>query len=239
MTVFDDDELNPKCSNCSNRFTNVFCKMKYDAMQGVEKEKVCTKYKKGETVFKEGSIPFGIYCLNKGKVKLSKTGDDGKEQIVRLYRPGDPFGYRSLFNEGRYNASAIAIEDSNVCFIPKDLFVGIIEKDINLAFEMLRLLSEDLKKAEAHLTNLAQKPVRERAAEALLFIHDTYGFEEDNITINAAFSREDIANIVGTATETIIRVLSDFNKEEVVMLKGKKILIIDMPQLIKIANAYS
>ncbi|HRP90590.1 MAG TPA: Crp/Fnr family transcriptional regulator [Edaphocola sp.] len=239
MAIIEDDDLNPKCSNCANRFTNVFCKMKYDAMQGIDKEKVCTRYKKGEVIFKEGSIPFGIYCLNKGKVKLSKTGDDGKEQIVRLYRPGDPFGYRSLFNEGRYNASAIAIEDSNVCFVPKELFVGIIGKDSELAFEMLRLLSEDLRKAESHITNLAQKPVRERAAEALLFIQETYGFEADGITINAAFSREDIANIVGTATETIIRVLSDFNKEEVVMLKGKKILIIDMAKLIKIANTFS
>ncbi len=101
---------------------------------------------------------------------------------------------------------------------------------------MLKLLSDDLRKAEVQITHLAQKPVRERLAESLLFIKETYGFEEDGKTINALFSREDIANIVGTATETAIRLLSELNKENVILLKGKKISIVDFPKLLKIAN---
>src|SRR5690606_25370492 len=97
---------------------------------------------------------------------------------------------------------------------------------------------DDLKRADTHLTNLAQKPVRERAAEALIFIQETYGFADDDKTIDAIFTREDIANIVGTATETIIRVLSDFNKEGAVMLKGKKIIIPDIQELRRIANSF-
>lgn len=205
-------------------------------MAEIQAEKVCTAYKKGEYIFKEGTRPFGIFCVNRGKIKLTKTGDDGKEQIIRLVKPGDPLGYRSLLSGDRYSASAVALEDSGVCFVPKELFMGILQKDSNLSLEMMRMLSEDLKNAELKLTHLAQKPVRERVAEAILFIKETYGFEEDGSTIAASFSREDIANIVGTATETAIRLLSEFNKEQIIKLSGKKILITNLPKLISTAN---
>lgn len=205
-------------------------------MAEIQAEKICTPYKKGEYIFKEGTRPFGIFCVNRGKIKLTKNGDDGKEQITRLVKPGDPLGYRSLLSGDRYNASAIALEDSGVCFVPKELFLGILQKDSTLSFEMMRMLSEDLKNAELKLTHLAQKPVRERVAEAILFIKETYGFDEDGQTIAASFSREDIANIVGTATETAIRLLSEFNKEQVIRLSGKKILITNLTKLVSIAN---
>lgn len=229
---------NTSCTRCSDRFTNIFCKAKYDAIQEIEKEKTCTFYKKGETIFKEGTRPFGVYCLNRGKIKLVKIGDDGREHILRLVRPGDPLGYRSLLAGEKYNASAVAIEDSGVCFIPKELFIGILNKDSDLTFEMMKMLSGDLKKAEIQLTHLAQKPVRERVAEALLLIKETYGLQEDGETIDASFSREDIANIVGTATETTIRLLSEFNKDGIIQLIGKKILIKNLEKLIKTANLF-
>ena len=117
-----------------------------------------------------------------------------------------------------------------------ELFLGILQKDSSLSLEMMKLLSNDLKKAELQLTHLAQKPVRERVAEALLFIKETYGFEADGKTIDAMFSREDIANIVGTATETAIRLLSEMNKDKIIQLNGKKIVITDLAKLIKTAN---
>jgi len=205
-------------------------------MVEINTEKVCTPYKKGETIFKEGTRPHGIFCVNYGKIKLSKMGDDGKEQITRLVKAGDPLGYRALLSGDTYSSSAIAIEDSGVCFIPKELFMGILQKDTNMSLEMMKLLSDDLRKAELQITHLAQKPVRERVAEALLFIKETYGFEEDGKTIDATFSREDIANIVGTATETAIRLLSEMNKDKIIQLVGKKIVILDLAKLIKTAN---
>lgn len=228
----------PKCSDCENSFHNIFCRVKSDKLDELYNEKTFTKYSKGEFIFKEGTRPFGIYCLNSGKVKLIKAGEDGRNHILRLHRPGDLLGYRSLFSETGYNASAIALEECDICFIPRELFLKIIKDDSDLAFDLLKMLSEDLKRADIHLTNLAQKPVRERAAEALIFIQETYGFGNDNKTIDAVFTREDIANIVGTATETIIRVLSDFNKEGVVELKGKKIIIPDINELKRIANTF-
>lgn len=227
---------NADCTNCAKRFTNFFCSPSNDSIEDVNAEKICSPYKKGEYIFKEGTRPHGVFCVNHGKIKLSKLGDDGKEQIIRLVKPGDPLGYKDLLSDDKYNASAVALEDSGVCFIPRELFLSIIKKDNMLALEIMKLLSDDLKKAELQITHLAQKPVRERMAEAILFIKETYGYEEDGKTINAAFSREDIANLVGTATETTIRLLSEFNKENVIHLHGKKIEILDIKKLIKISN---
>lgn len=235
---FEHQNPDADCRLCAKRFNNVFCKAPNDVIEEVMGEKTCTPYKKGEYIFKEGTRPFGVFCVNRGKIKLVKTGDDGKEQIVRLVKPGDPLGYRSLLSGELYNASAIALETSGVCFIPKELFMDILKKNTALSFEMMKLLSNDLRKAELQIMHLAQKPVRERVAEAILFIKETYGFEEDKQTIAASFSREDLANIVGTATETAIRLLSEFNKEKIIRLEGKKIAIIDLPQLIKTANVF-
>ena len=233
---FEHQELRPDCNHCAKRFSNVFCQAKYDTMSEINSEKECTLYKKGEYIFKEGARPHGIFCVNHGKIKLVKTGDDGRDHIVRLVKPGDPLGYRSLLSGDRYTSSAVALEDSGVCFIPKEMFMALMQKDSDLTMEMIKLLSNDLKKAEVTLTHLAQKPVRERMAEAILFIKETYGFETDGKTIDAQFSREDLANIVGTATETAIRLLSEFNKDEIIHLHGKKIQIINLPKLIKTAN---
>lgn len=224
------------CLHCAKRFTNIFCNPAYDSVEEINEEKICTTYKKGEVIFKENTNAHGVFCVNSGKLKLSKRGDDGKEQIIRLAKPGDPMGYRSLLGGDRYNASAVALEDSNVCFISKEIFLKILKKDSTLSLEMMRMLSDDLKKAENKITHLAQKPVRERLAEALLFIKETYGFEADGKTIDASFTREDIANIVGTATETAIRLLSELNKDEIIKLKGKKIEILSLEKLVQVAH---
>lgn len=231
-----DHIRNVDCKNCSKRFTNVFCNPEHDFVDEINQEKVCTSYKKGEFIFKEGTRPHGIYCVNYGKIKLFKTGSDGKDQIIRLVKPGDPLGYRSLLSGDKYNGSAMALEDSGVCFISKSMFLNILQRDTTLAIEMIKLLSEDLRKAEIQITNLAQKPVRERVAEALLFIKETYGFDTDNKTINATFSREEIANLVGTATETTIRLLSEFSKDGVIQLSGKKIQILNLQKLVNISR---
>ncbi len=224
------------CQNCKKRFTSVFCRVENDTMDSINDEKVCTPYKKGQIIFHEGSRPLGIYCVNRGKIKLVKLGEDGKEQILRLIKPGDLMGYRALLSGDRYSASAVVMEDSGICFIPKELFMGVLQKDGVLSMEIMKLLSDDLRKAETSITHLAQKPGRERLAEALLFIKETYGFEDDGKTIDLKITREELANIVGTATETTIRLLSELKNEGVLQLEGKKIAILNLTKLVKIAN---
>lgn len=229
-------EVHSACNACEVRFNSVLSKAKREHIQEINMHKVCNVYKKGQTIFHEGAHPFGIYCVNSGKIKLSHLGDDGKEQITRLLKEGDITGYRALLSGDRYAASAIVLEDAHVCFIPKELFIAILKEDAGLAFEIMKLLSDELHRAELQLTHLAQKPVRERLAETLLFIKETYGYEEDGVTLNIRFSREEIANLVGTATESTIRLLSEFKRDGMVELEGKKIKILRPKDLIRTAN---
>ncbi|HVZ25077.1 MAG TPA: Crp/Fnr family transcriptional regulator [Sediminibacterium sp.] len=224
------------CQACAQRFNSVFCKAREEFVNQINEQKICNVYRKGQVLFNEGSYPFGVYCINEGKIKLSHSGDDGKEQIIRLLRAGDVLGYRALLSGERYSASAVALEDTQVCFIPKELFVHALKHDAGLSFEMMKRLSDELHRAEIKLTNLAQKPIRERLAETLLFIKETYGFEEDGQTLNVRLSREEIANLVGTATESAIRLLSEFKKDGMVDLDGKKIKILKPKELLRTAN---
>jgi len=224
------------CHTCEAMENSLLSKAKREHLDMINLHKVCNVYKRGQVVFHEGSHPFGVYCISSGKVKLSHLGDDGKEQIIRLLKLGDITGYRALLSGDRYGASAIVLEDAHVCFIPKEIFIDVLKNDAGLAFEMMKLLSNELHRAELQLTHLAQKPVRERLAETLLFIKDTYGFEQDGITLNVRFSREEIANLVGTATESTIRLLSEFRKDGMVELDGKKIKILQQKELERTAN---
>lgn len=224
------------CQNCAQRFESVLFKADEEHLSAINAKKDCNHYKKGQVLFGEGSYPFGVFCINSGKIKLSHIGDDGKEQIVRLLRGGDVLGYRALLSGDRYGAAAIALEDTTCCFIPKELFMNILKNDASLSFEIMKLLSDELHKAEQKITHLAQKPVRERLAETLLFIKETYGFEQDAITLAVRLSREEIANLVGTATESVIRLLSDFKKSGMIDLEGKNIRLLDIPSLLKTAN---
>lgn len=196
-------------------------------------------FKKGQIIFSEGGHPLGLFCVNDGKVKLEHSGIDGKEQIVRMAKGGDVLGYRALLSSERYNASAVALDDTEICFIPKDAFFNVLKNNPQLSLEIIKMLSTELRKAEQTITDIAQKPVRERMAEALLFLKETYGFEADNATIDVVLSREDIANLVGTATETAIRLLSEFKKDGIVESVGKKIKILDNNKLVKTANIYN
>ncbi len=228
--------LQPECQQCQARFKSVFCDLNEEEVSSINTSKGCNTYQKGQVIFYEGTFPHGLFCVNNGKIKIAKSGDEGKEQIVRLAKEGDILGYRALLSGEKYSCSATAIDDTSICFIPKQTFFSLIEKNANLSKEMLKLLSHDLKKAEHKITDLAQKPVRERLAEALLFIKETYGLEKDNATLNVVLTREEIANIVGTATETAIRLLSEFRQDKIIELNGKKITILNLPLLIKTAN---
>jgi CRP/FNR family transcriptional regulator len=125
-----------------------------------------------------------------------------------------------------------------VCLIPKEIFFKVIESESSLSMQIMKLLSHDLGKAEHKMTDLAQKPVRERMAEALLFLKETYGTESDGKTLSITLSREEIANVVGTATETAIRLLSEFKADAIIELQAKKIKIINSEKLIKTANIH-
>ena len=230
------NESKVHCTHCESRYRSVFCNLEKEDLEELDQTKGCTTYKKGQLVFKQGSYPHGLYCINYGKVKLYQLAENGREQIVRLGKAGDILGYRSLLSGEQYTSTAEAIEECSVCFIPKHVFFKFLETNSSLSMQLMKLLASDLKNAEHKVTDLAQKQVRERIAEALLYLKDVYGFENDNSTINVVMRREDLANIAGTATETAIRILAEMKEDGYLEYVGKKIKILRMKDLVHLAN---
>jgi CRP-like cAMP-binding protein len=142
------------CQQCAQRFNSVFCKAREEHVELINDKKVCNIYKKGQLLFNEGAYPFGVFCINDGKVKLSHQGDNGKEQIIRLLKSGDVLGYRALLSGDRYSASAMALEDTQVCFIPKDIFVNVLQHDAGTFFIVLPRHSITERKTELSLNLL-------------------------------------------------------------------------------------
>ncbi|MCU7693818.1 Crp/Fnr family transcriptional regulator [Haoranjiania flava] len=224
------------CINCIPQQSTIFSGLTEEELIAMNEHKSCTSYKKGQVIFSEHGIPFGLFCVSEGKIKISSTGYDGKEQILRFAKSGDIFGYRALISQDRYHCSAIAMEDSAICVIDKSFFLNLFYTNAALCRSVFKKISEDLKKAENIIVSLSQKNVRERLAESLLFFIATYGYEADGATLNVLFSREEIAGFVGTSTESVIRLLSEFNSDKIVELVGKKIKVVNLDKLTKTAN---
>lgn len=227
----------PECEHCSCRRDSIFSHCAIEEISEISANKSCTIYKRGQAIFQEGNKPFGVFCMNEGKVKITKHGSEGKEHIVRLAKPGDTMGYRALLSDTRYSASAIALEDSKVCFISAEDFQRLIAQNYLVAKDMMRMLSNALADAELSIAQLATKPVRERIAEALLLLKKVYG-KPDEKEFTISLSREDLASLVGTAKETAIRFLSELKDEGIVITHGSSITILDPERLLKISQMY-
>jgi len=189
--------------------------------------------KKGEVIFEEGEIVNGVYCVKDGICKLSKLSANGKDQIVKIVVKGDLLGQRSLITEETSNLQAMALNDMEVCFIPKSEIIKDLQNNPKFSFDVLKEMAKDLKEADDIIVNMAQKSVRQRLAETLIYIDDSFGTNPDG-TLSVLLSREDFANIVGTAIESAIRVLSQFKKEGLISTVGKRIKIISLDGLKRI-----
>lgn len=192
-------------------------------------------YKKKDDVYKEGSYPKGIYFLNKGKLKIYQTSDSGKELITELHKEGDFFGYLSLLREEKYADTATALEECEVYMIPKEDVFSLIYKNAEVSRRFMELLSNNLRESEQQLVKLAYNSVRKRVAEALVKLSDTYK-KEGEVTFSMNISREDLANMVGTATETVIRTLSDFKEDQLIGISGGTIRILNYEKLANMKN---
>jgi len=228
----------PNCNDCAPRAKSIFNELTSKEFEPISENKGCHHHRAGQILFYEGDQPLGLFCISKGKVKIFKTGEDGKEHIVRLAKEGDVVGYRALISGERYNASAAILEDAVDCFIPKHVIFNLLETNTNFSMRMINVLSHDVGAAEERLLHMAQRPVRERLAETLLLLREYYGLEDDRITIKGSMSREDIANIVGTATETVIRLLSEFKEEDMIDILKRRIQILDHNALIRTAHVF-
>lgn len=192
-------------------------------------------YKKKEDIYLEGTYAKGIYFVNKGKIKSYQTNEFGKELITDLHKEGDFFGYLPLLQDEKYSSSASALEDSEIFMIPKDDFFSLIFKNAEVSRRFIEILSNSIRENEKQLVKLAYNSVRKRVAEALVKLSDKYKKDGDQ-TFSMNVSREDLANLVGTATETVIRTLSDFKDEKFIEVSGGNITILNYDKLSKMRN---
>ena len=224
------------CRYCDLRYKTVFADLNELEMNLLSTVKQCYYFKKGQSLFKEGTFPRGLHCIKQGKVKLSRIGSDNKEQIIHLAQSGDLMGFRAVLGNNKYNCTATALEDSVTCFIPKDTFQYMVTENPKLSRRMLLLFSEMLKETEIKLTVLGQNTVKERLIHSLSVLIDKYGFELDGCTINLVIRRQELADMAGTTRETATRLLFELEEEKMVKLDGRKITIINYPLLLKTAH---
>lgn len=192
-------------------------------------------YHKGDVIFEDGQAPEGVYFIEKGTTKLSKQGAYGKDQILRFIKEGDLLGYRSLLCGENFQAQAEAMTDVQATFLPADVFLYLLEVDPQLSFVMLQKIAYELGESANTVTFLAQKTVRERLAEVLLLLEQKLGTDPEGF-IKISLTREEIANLIGTATESAIRLISEFKNDQLIETEGRNIKILNHEKLIKLGH---
>jgi DNA-binding response OmpR family regulator len=195
------------------------------------KDKKVKTFKKKAEIFSEGDTPSTVFFVKSGNVKIFKSHPDGKELITNLYKTGDFFGFEPLLENSLYHETAVALEDSEIVLIPKNAFLILLNSHADVSASFISLLCRKVSEKESQLVNLAYNSVRQRTAEALLKISQLADAKEK---IN--ISREDLAKIVGTASESVIRVLSDFKDEGLIEIEGGKIKVLQRAKLEKVVR---
>jgi CRP/FNR family transcriptional regulator len=197
-------------------------------------------HRRGQILYYEGTKPLGIFCVNAGVIKVYKTASNGKEQILYLAKAGDFLGDSALLGEENYTSSAMIIEDAKICFIPREAFLGSMMKNAEFFKRITKQICHELGVMEEKLTDASQKSIRERLALLLLQLANTYGVDGGGYQrINLLLTREELAGMVGTATESVIRLLSEFKKDGLIELEGKKILLKDKKGLARLSDFYA
>ncbi len=207
----------------------------FELLAKLAEDKKIKVLKKKETVYTEGSFPSSVFFLQKGKIKAYKTNDSGKGYITDLFKVGDFFGFLDLLQGQPYEETTIALESSEIAIIPKEDFFNLLQGNREVATKFIKMLSNEIKDREERLLQLAYNSVRKRVAQALVLLVQRYQ-DDKNKLFSMSISRDDIAAMAGTATETVIRTLSDFKEEELIEMKGSMITVKQYEKLARMRN---
>ncbi len=232
-----DTRLQETCEHCIIRKINALCILRKEELKRISDSRVTKIIKKGNPVFNEGEHLQGIFCVRKGVSKLSKISSEGRKQILKLATSGEVLGLTSLFTMDAAYLSATAVDDMEVCFIPKERIMEAVQGNPEYAMELLHQLAQDVKEADSVIVNMSLKTVKQRMAEAILHVRDTFGEDKDGF-LKLKLSRDDIASLVGTATESCIRIISEFKKRGWLRTSGKKIGVADVDELRRVLRGF-
>ncbi len=228
----------PQCHSCPSRHLSLLHCCGQSEREEISLLKASQQYLAGQAIFLEGSRALGLYCVHSGRIKISKTGGDGKEQIVRLAKGGDMLGYRGLVTGTLHSASAVALDDCTVCLVRKQDFFQQMADNPAFSDGLIQLLSKTLGETEERMLHLAYKPVRERLAEALLLLLRTFRNESLPEALSFSITRDDLGALMGTTKETSTRMLSEFKAEGMLSTHGSAITILEPVRLVGIATRY-
>ena len=197
----------------------------FEALKNLSNDKKVKHFKKRDVIFEEGDNPRFLYFIRSGKVKTFKTHDQGKEYIIELLKEGDFLGYVDLLKSAAHAETAAAMEDTDIVLIPKDDFLALIQANRDVSSQMIKMLANNITEKEEQLLNLAYNSVRKRVADALILLSQ----KEDNKSFQVL--REDLARIVGTAKESVIRMLTEFKNDGYIDITEGTIIILDLKKL--------
>lgn len=231
----NDDSPNLSCDSCTIRTHPLFRHLTEQEVQEIMFNKITETHKRGSIVYRQGTRMKGFCCVQSGIIKVYQTGFDGKEQIIRFAKSSDIIGYRSVVSNELACTTSEIIEEAVLCHIPTEILLKLVKNNGNFAVELVKLTCKELGEANSYITDIAQKTVKERLAEILIHLDDEFG-EDSQGVLNISLTREELSNIVGTATESIIRLLSEFKSLGYIEISGRKIKILDKPGLKHLAN---
>jgi len=226
----------PACNDCVFDNNSIFKQLTKNELDNLAYEKGCNLYKKGEIIYRERNPLNKIYCVSSGVVKLFKTGAEEKEQIIGFAQSGNIIGFRSVLSNDAACHTAKVIEDAVLCQISSDTLFQLIKENPSFAIELLKLTCKELDIANTFIKDIAQKSVRERLSEVLLILYRDFGNDENGF-LNISLTREELSNIVGTATESIIRLLGELKNESIIEVEARKIKIINIKRLKELAKS--
>ena len=215
------------CPTCSKRLCSLIRDLKFDELSQIDDKRLKRSFKRGDYIFKVGQKSSHLLSLSSGKIKITKQGDLGNEMIVELKKTGDFIGLESLSSEKKYSTDAIALDDVEVCFIDKNKYLSVLENNSQFSSKIIKHFADRISSLEYRLLNLSKKHLRGRMAEALLLVEDTFGSDPVEGMLRSPLKRAEYAALANITTANAIRILSDFNKEGLILMVDKKIKLIE------------
>ncbi len=229
--------LKVDCSHCENKDKSIFCQLETDSLKQVSDQKVMNSYKRGQVLFHEGNPAFGVYCISTGKVKLTKLSETGKETLLGISGPGDIVGFQHIVKSGMNDVTATALEETKVCFIDREFLNKKVREESSCAMELLSHLAKDVAHMQERMANFTHKNVRERVAYLLVDLANEYGTDTGHgVRLGIQLSRDEMASMLGIASETLIRELSILKDEGVIEQDGKTIVLMKKKKLEDLLN---
>ena len=226
-----------RCESCIVRQLNALDVLSKSDLKKLSDNKEVHTFRKGQSIFDEGEHLKGVFCVRSGVSKLSKMSPKGKDHVVKLAKRGEVLGQRSVITDERTNLSAVAVNDMEVCFIPKRHILSSIDTNIEFTKKILIRIANDLKFADDSMVDLAQKTISQRLSHTLIYLEENFGVTQEG-AIGLQLSREDLANIIGSAKEACIRTLATFKKNGWIETQGKSIIITNKKALLQDSECF-